>query len=106
MSKTSPPSTMSSLLVRIRDPRDGPAWDQFMGIYFPMVHRYCRRCGLQDSDASDVAQAAMQGVVQAIGRFEYDPKRGRFRDWLFVLTRSKLRDFFGRLNRYVRASGG
>ena len=47
----------------------------------------------------------MKAVSQAIGRFEYDPKQGHFRDWLFVVTRSKLNDFFERQRQRERGSG-
>lgn len=71
----------------------------------PMVHRYCRRRGLQEADATDVTQDVMKAVSQAIGRFEYDPKHGQFRDWLFTVTRSKLNNLFERQRRRERGSG-
>ena len=98
-----------SLLVRVRDPRDGRAWEQFVEIYRPMLYGYCRRQGLQDADATDLAQDVMQAVAGAVARpaggFEYDPAKGMFRDWLFTVTRNKLRRFFDRRQRRPAEEG-
>jgi RNA polymerase sigma-70 factor (ECF subfamily) len=47
----------------------------------------------------------MQAVVGAIGRFEYDPRRGGFRNWLLTVTRSKLNNFFTHKLRRDQGSG-
>jgi RNA polymerase sigma-70 factor (ECF subfamily) len=89
-------STRASLLVRVCDHNDRRAWDQFVEIYSPMVHRYCRRAGLQDADATDVVQEVMVAVSRAIGRFDHRPGRATFRNWLFTITRNELRTFLSR----------
>lgn len=83
-------ATRPSLLSRIRDPRDDDAWATFVETYAPLVYRYCRRRGLQDSDVADVAQEVMAQVARSAREFRYEPGRGRFRDWLGAVTRSKL----------------
>ena len=98
-------STRGTLLMRVRDPRDRDAWDQFVGVYQPMVQRYCRRQGLQDADATDVAQEVMAGVSRSIRRLDYRPDRGKFRDWLFVVTRNQLRKFYRQQNPADRGTG-
>ena len=82
--------TSASLLMRIRDGRDGDAWDDFVGVYAPLVRRYCVRKGLQEADAADVAQEVMLRVSQSIGSFEYSPERGRFRGWLGAVTANEI----------------
>jgi RNA polymerase sigma factor (sigma-70 family) len=89
---TGPPPTRPSLLQRIRDPRDGVAWVEFIDIYGPLVYDYGRRRGLQDADAADLTQEVLRAVAGAAGRFAYDPARGAFRSWLFTVTRRKLLD--------------
>jgi RNA polymerase sigma-70 factor (ECF subfamily) len=97
------PSTRVSLLVRLRDPQDEAAWRQFVDLYAPLVYGYARRRGLQDADAADVCQDVLRAVAGAIGRLEYDPARGAFRNWLFVVVRRKLADW--RDAREKRAGG-
>jgi RNA polymerase sigma-70 factor (ECF subfamily) len=83
-------NTSASLLLRIRDPRDGSAWVSFVAVYAPLVTGHCRRKGLQDADAADVAQNVMTRVSNAIRTFEYEPQRGRFRSWLGTITANEI----------------
>src|SRR5207253_6141731 len=82
--------TRASLLVRLRDPRDEAAWGQFVELYAPLVYGYARKQGLQDADAADLSQDVLSAVADSVGRLEYDPKRGAFRNWLFTVVRRKL----------------
>lgn len=82
--------TRPSLLIRLRDLRDGEAWQTFVETYAPLVYRFCRQRGVQDADAADVAQEVLAQVARSIRKFEYQPERGRFRDWLGTVTRNKL----------------
>jgi RNA polymerase sigma-70 factor (ECF subfamily) len=84
------PPTRASLLVRLRDPRDGAAWSEFVALYAPLVYGYARKQGLQDADAADLSQDVLGAVAAAVGRLEYDPRRGAFRNWLFTIVRHKL----------------
>jgi RNA polymerase sigma-70 factor (ECF subfamily) len=42
----------------------------------------------------DVTQDVMNAVARAVRDFEYDPRRGGFRNWLFTVTRNQLSAFF------------
>src|SRR5262245_23462848 len=84
------PPTRATLLVRLRDPRDGDAWKEFIGLYGPIVYGFARKQGLQDADAADLGQDVLLAVAGAIGRLEYDPAQGAFRNWLFTVVRNKL----------------
>jgi RNA polymerase sigma-70 factor (ECF subfamily) len=84
------PPTRASLLLRLRDPRDGAAWVQFVDLYGPLVYGYLRKRGLQDADAADLTQDVLGAVAAAAGRLDYDPSRGAFRNWLFTVVRHRL----------------
>jgi RNA polymerase sigma factor (sigma-70 family) len=99
------PITQPSLLVRIRDPRDGRSWSQFVDLYAPLVYRCARKHGLQDADAADFTQEILRAVAGAIGKFEYDPRRGSFRGWLFTVVRNRLGDFLVSGRRQCQGSG-
>ena len=58
---TDSPATRQSLLVRLRDPRDGQAWGEFVAIYAPLIDRLARARGLQAADAADLSQEVFRG---------------------------------------------
>ena len=99
------PPTRASLLLRLRDPRDGAAWGEFVRLYAPLVYGYARKQGLQDADAADLSQDVLRAVAGAVGRLDYDPSRGAFRNWLFTVVRRKLADWRAAERSRVRGSG-
>jgi RNA polymerase sigma-70 factor (ECF subfamily) len=99
------PTTRASLLLRLRDPQDGEAWRQFVDLYAPLVYGYARKRGLQDADAADLCQDVLGAVAGAVGRLDYDPARGAFRNWLFTVVRNRLANWQEYQARRVQASG-
>ncbi len=99
------PPTRASLLVRLRDARDADAWAHFVQLYAPLVYGYARKQGLQDADAADFCQDVLRIVAGAIGKLEYDPERGAFRNWLFTIVRRKLINWRAAQRIRVTASG-
>jgi RNA polymerase sigma-70 factor (ECF subfamily) len=99
------PPTRASLLVRLRDPGDQSAWTEFVDVYTPLIYAYARRQGLQDADAVDIAQEVISAVASAVGRLEYDPLRGTFRNWLFTVVQRKLSNWRRAQKNRPRASG-
>src|SRR5262249_15866185 len=88
--------TRASLLARLRDPKDRAAWQQFTQLYGSLVYGFARQRGLQDADAADLTQEVFLAIAQAAGRWQYDPKQGSFRGWLYGITRNKLAKFLQR----------
>jgi RNA polymerase sigma-70 factor (ECF subfamily) len=99
------PATRASLLLRLRDPQDESAWKQFVDLYAPLVYGYARKEGLQDADAADLSQEVLRAVAGAVGRLDYDPQRGSFRNWLFTIVRRKLSNWRAALGNRLRGSG-
>jgi RNA polymerase sigma factor (sigma-70 family) len=99
------PPTRASLLLRLRDRQDEAAWGEFVGLYAPLVYGYARRRGLQDADAADLCQDVLGAVAGAVGRLDYDPRRGAFRSWLFTVVRRKLSDWRAAQGNRIRGSG-
>jgi RNA polymerase sigma factor (sigma-70 family) len=84
------PDTRASLLARIQSPRDEEAWREFAAIYRPVVYRLARKRGLQDADAEDLSQRVVIAVQRAIGNWQFDPAKGRFRSWLAKIARNAI----------------
>jgi RNA polymerase sigma-70 factor (ECF subfamily) len=84
------PETRESLILRVRDPEDREAWNEFTAIYRPVVYRMARRRGLQDADAEDLVQRVLMSVSRAIEGWEPDRERAPFRAWLRRITRNAI----------------
>ena len=104
MSKS--PTTRISLLLRLRDTHDLPAWNDFVKLYAPLVYGFARRKGLQDADAADIAQDVLTSVAQQMRQWQYTPERGSFRGWLFTIARNRLRNWLASTARRMDGTGG
>lgn len=98
------PETRASLIMRLGDPADELAWSEFLEIYEPLLHRLAIRWGLQEADASEVAQETLIAVSKSIERFE--PRNpGSFRSWLAKIARNKWVDLLNRKSKHAHATG-
>ena len=92
-------TTSLSLLARLKEaPGASPTWDEFVARYQPRIVQWCRRWGLQESDALDVSQNVMLELSQQMRNFEYQPG-GRFRAWLKTVARRAWYDYSHRRKR-------
>lgn len=103
---TSLPKTRASLLLRITNPADRDAWEEFVSIYFPIIYRMGRKRGFQDADAQDLAQRVLSSVASAVKDWEHNPQRARFSTWLTTVTRNAIIDTLRRAKPDQRVSGG
>ncbi|MEZ6090269.1 MAG: sigma-70 family RNA polymerase sigma factor [Pirellulaceae bacterium] len=99
------PETVDSLIVRVRDPSNRAAWDEFEQLYRPVIFRIARAKGLQHADALDLVQQVLISVAAAIDRFEKRSDGVRFRHWLSRVTRNAIMKALSRQPR-DRAAGG
>ena len=83
-------STHPSLLQRLGDTANEPAWREFDRWYGELIVGYCRSCGLQPTDAEDIRQTVMLNLSKAMPKFVYDPQRGRFRSYLRRVVRNAI----------------
>ena len=84
------PDTSHSLIFRVKNPADGAAWTEFLGIYQPVVFRMARRRGLQDADAQDVIQQVFLSISKSIEGWIPGDLQPPFRAWLTTIARNAI----------------
>ncbi|MCA9050849.1 MAG: sigma-70 family RNA polymerase sigma factor [Planctomycetaceae bacterium] len=84
------PDTRPSLLMRVKNPRDREAWEEFVQIYQPVIIRMGRYRGMQAADTEDLAQQVLLAVAGAIERWEPGEDRAKFRTWLRRITTNAI----------------
>lgn len=84
------PETSDSLIFRVKNPADGAAWTEFLGIYQPVVFRMARRRGLQDADAQDVMQQVFLSISKSIEGWVPGDLQPPFRAWLTTIARNAI----------------
>lgn len=95
-----------SLLDQLRSaPTDPQAWSSFVALYRGAICGWCRRWGLQPTDAEDVAQDVLVTLTVRLRHFRHDPRRN-FRAWLKTVTRHQLQRFVVKRRKAGIATGG
>ncbi|MBM4095324.1 MAG: sigma-70 family RNA polymerase sigma factor [Planctomycetes bacterium] len=87
------PSTISTGLLRSVRQNDQEAWARMVSVYYPMAYGWCRRAGLQPSDAADVCQEVFAGIAAGIGAFRREKPSDTFRGWVRRITQRRIIDF-------------
>jgi RNA polymerase sigma-70 factor (ECF subfamily) len=78
------------------------AWEEFYGLYSPIIARFARARGVHPSDIEELTNEIVGGFFAAHPRFVYDPAQGRFRAYLMACVANAVRS---RIRREPRASG-
>lgn len=86
----SSPETRASLLIRVRDPADQAAWEEFVEIYRPVILRMAWKKGIQNADAEDLAQQVLVSVSKAVEQRAHDHERAKFRTWLHQVAHNAI----------------
>lgn len=78
--------TDEALLDQLKRVDAHGAWAEFYQLYWLAVIRYACKLGLSHTQAQDVLQETMMALMRLLPQFEYDPARGRFRNFLLTIV--------------------
>jgi RNA polymerase sigma factor (sigma-70 family) len=99
-------STRATLLERLRDGADALAWDEFFARYWATIYGFARHRNCSEHTAEEIVQDVMLKVFQQRDVYQYDPSRGRFRDWLCTVVRNSVAEHRRRPANRLRGKGG
>ncbi|MFT5123767.1 MAG: RNA polymerase sigma factor (sigma-70 family) [Kiritimatiellia bacterium] len=83
-------TTRHSLLLRLKDGEQDLAWEDFFRQYAGVILRYGHKMGMNDAQAQDVLQDTMIELIRILATFEYNPRRGKFRNFLLTIVHRKV----------------
>lgn len=83
--------TSTALLQALGDATNQDAWRALDERYRPVVRALALRCGLQASDADDVAQQTLTEFFRGLAAKRYERGRGRLRSWLVGIAHNLIR---------------
>lgn len=79
-------ATSATLLSQLKQPHAEAAWERFCRTYGGAIIRYAMKLGLPEADARDVMQDTLMDLMRQLPKFEYDPQRGKFRNFLLTIV--------------------
>ncbi len=88
-------------MEKMRNEPTDRTWHTLYARYAGMIINYALKRGCSESMAEDVLQETMLSLWLVMPRFQYNPEKGRFRSYLFRITRNKVIDAFRRNRRYA-----
>lgn len=94
--------TDESLLKKVRQLDAHDAWEIFFKRYWQVILRYSRKLGLNQHQAEEVLQETMVELMRVLPEFDYDRRKGRFRNFLLTIVHRKAL----RIMRQIRQSAG
>lgn len=81
--------TDETLLKQIRELDAHEAWQVFFRKYWAAILRYARKLGLKAHQAEEVLQETMVELMRILPEFDYDRRKGRFRNFLLTIVHRK-----------------
>jgi len=94
--------TRRTLLSRLKQWNDQESWQDFFNTYWRLIYTVAIRAGLDKTEAQDVVQDTVISVARQMPNFKYDPARGSFKSWLFLITRRRINDHLRKQYRRVK----
>lgn len=85
-------TTSTSMILRMGK-EDPDAWSRFVFLYRPLILFWCQKEGVMESDCEDVIQNVFQTVHKYIKSYNKTNVKGAFRNWLRLVSYSRIRDF-------------
>lgn len=100
------PETRPSLIVRLKDRRNEPAWTEFLCTYEAFLMHLVRRQGTPDRHVADITQQLLLTIARSVDGWRDDGKDASFRRWLSRVARNVVVKYMTRERRQVAGQGG
>ncbi|EDM27931.1 probable extracytoplasmic function alternative sigma factor [Lentisphaera araneosa HTCC2155] len=93
-------NTRQTLIAKIREQHNEQSWEEFTDLYKAYLYSIMIRMGVQESDRDDLVQKSLIEIWKSLPRFEYVPGQGKFRNWIYTVTKHQCLGHFRTNKRY------
>ncbi|MDD7985549.1 sigma-70 family RNA polymerase sigma factor [Lentisphaera marina] len=93
-------NTRQTLIAKIREQHNDQSWEEFTDLYKAYIYSVLIRMGVQESDRDDLVQKSLIEIWKSLPRFEYVPGQGKFRNWIYTVTKNQCLGHFRTHKRY------
>lgn len=99
-------NTRQTLLLKLKDQRDDQAWNDFYETYYRYIRAILWNMNLSEADANDILQSVMLKIWNKLPEFDYQSKKGKFRNWISIITANTARNYIRSENRLYNCLNG
>ncbi|MCA9036805.1 MAG: sigma-70 family RNA polymerase sigma factor [Planctomycetaceae bacterium] len=100
------PETRHSLIVRLRNEQDEPAWREFVTTYESFLRKLVSRQGVPEHHVPDVTQQILIAIGRSVENWSPDDRPESFRRWLTTVSRHVVIKFMTRERKQAAGPGG
>ena len=104
MSKTF--QTRQTLLMKLKDQRDDQAWNDFYETYYRYIRAILWNMNMAEADANDILQSVMLKIWNKLPEFDYEKSKGKFRNWISIITANTAKNYIRSENRLYNCLNG
>ena len=87
-------TTRNTLIVKVKDPNNKGAWDEFVSFYTSFIHMVLKQSGLHNNYVDDVTQDILLRIWKYFKSYDPDKHNVKFRTWLSRVVRNATYDFY------------
>ncbi|MCM8533089.1 MAG: sigma-70 family RNA polymerase sigma factor [Lentisphaeraceae bacterium] len=98
-------NTRETLLIKLRDQYDEPAWSEFHKIYKHFIFAILIKMNVPFEAQDDLVQEILLKAWKNLPKFEYQKNNGKFRNWLGLVVSNTARSYYRKQNNALKAIG-
>ena len=97
-------TTRQTLLLRVKNPDDEQAWDEFVSYYQTFIKAILKYLNAPVNELEDLTQDILVKIWKALQKLDYNSERARFRTWLNRVIRNSFIDSQRAKNRRISSA--
>lgn len=94
--------TRHTLLKELKENPSERSWEEFHSYYKKFIYSIIIKMGINESDCDDLSQKVLLKIWKSLPNFDYNQKKGSFRNWLYTITKNTVLSFVSANKKLVK----